>query len=247
MDKSKMRQVTVKWLSENVDSWRENALLTNLPRAYINVGTFEPVLHQVVSLIDPLPSWTVGANGLYTVWLANELDEALELEGDYPVFLDDSNLQPVAGWSEELDEAFRDLANELERNNLLEEIKNRPPMHLELDIERDIERELKGKPSRFATDAPAPTVVRTPTEDDLKDWIKGLNLLKAEIVAYDEYDYYCQTSGMDSDERDAYNRQQYNASTRKESLNGLIDKAIKALDAIVSLTPESFNDESEAA
>lgn len=106
LDTNKMRKVSIKWLADNMETWRENALLTNLPRAYIRLGKsasdpFHTDFHQIVSVIDPLPSWTVGATGLYTVWLANDLDESLELEGDYVAWLDDSDVQPMADWSED--------------------------------------------------------------------------------------------------------------------------------------------------
>lgn len=151
MDTSKMRKVTVAWLAENDDTgWRSNGLRTDLPRAFINVGTLGEAWFEVASVHDPLPSWTVGADGLYTVFLTDESLDSLALEGDYPAWLDEGDLQPLQGWSDELDKAFDDLTNELERNNLLEEIKRRPPMLLELDIER----ELEGKPSPFAPTNP---------------------------------------------------------------------------------------------
>lgn len=98
MDKSKMTQTTI----ENMgDKWRDNALNTDLPRAFINLGTIMPAWHQIASVHDPLPEWAAEADGLYTVWLTDDDAAPLELEASHEVWLDYSDVRPVEGWDDE--------------------------------------------------------------------------------------------------------------------------------------------------
>lgn len=46
--------------------------------------------------------------------------------------------------------------------------------------------------------------IKTPTEDDIKVWIKQLALMRHQIDAYTEYEYWLETNGMTDEEVDQY-------------------------------------------
>lgn len=101
MDIDTMKPTTIKWLAENEDNgWRSNALFTSLPRAFIKVGTLEPVILEVLSVHHPFPNWVDGADGLYTVFLTDENWDSLALEPNHEAWLDYSDVRPIEGWDD---------------------------------------------------------------------------------------------------------------------------------------------------
>lgn len=83
------------------------------------------------------------------------------------------------------------------------------------------------------TPAPAPTpaivetlpLVRTPSADDMRGWLRSLNLMWTDYDAYTEYDYYLQDIDTDS-------KAHHNAVAFSEMVKAAIDAIKAVIDAI---------------
>lgn len=148
MDVTNMKQVTVSWLAENMDNgWRANAIREDLPRAFINVGTIMEAWHEVASVHDPLPDWTVGADGLYTVWLKDENAAPLDLQGEYVAWLDYSDVTHFPPLKDELNTWVAEYPSETSQRAIDIAAKATPDW---------VKKVLADTSDSILTDAPAP-------------------------------------------------------------------------------------------